>query len=139
MDNTEKLGGSDFTALSYLRFLFYLYFAYKLIEIVFMRRKKIKAIDRVERKIRHAHGPIMLEKLSPEDKQLLDLTILNTFQNATFPLAGEGKKSIIGRKRQVNFVTESNIYYDPPDHRSSRRDTHSMQEDSHRTQEDNCN
>ena len=95
---------TDFTILFYLRFFIYVYCSYKIIDIVFLKRQKIKAKDKVERKIMHSHGPVIVDSLSYEDKQLLKLTINNTFQNATQPLAGNGKKSMSGTSKKVNFM-----------------------------------
>ena len=104
---------ADFTLLFYLRFFVYVYCSYKIIDIVFLKRQKIKAKDKVERKIMHSHGPVIVDSLSHEDKQLLQLTINNTFQNATQPLAGDGKKSMSGTSKKVNFMMECNVYYEP--------------------------
>ena len=113
--DTSQTISADFTILFYLRFFIYVYCAYKIVDIVFLRRQKIKARDKVERKIIHAHGPVIVDSLSQEDKRLLQLTIQNTFQNATQPLAAHGKKSTIGTSKKVSFMVESNIYYDPED------------------------
>lgn len=112
--NRHDSVSTDFPLLLYLRFLFYLYFAYKIIHILFLMPNQINTQQKLERRIMNSHAPLILEGLSQEDKELLQLTIKNTLQNATQPLRESVKKTPpYESKKRVKFMTESNVYYDP--------------------------
>lgn len=55
---------ADFAILHYLRIIFYVFIAIKLIEIVFMRRRKLKISERIQRKFMFAHGIEMIKNFS---------------------------------------------------------------------------
>lgn len=57
----------DFALLHYLRIVFYVFIAIKLIEIVFMRRRKLKISERIQRKFLFAHGIDMIKNFSAEE------------------------------------------------------------------------
>lgn len=58
---------TDFALLHYLRIVFYVFIVIKLIEIVFMRRRKLKISERIQRKFLFAHGIDMIKNFSAEE------------------------------------------------------------------------
>jgi hypothetical protein len=49
----------------------------------------------------------------------MNVTIQNTLKNAIQPLASSLKKPPSKIKKSVSFLVESNVYYDPPEDKSS--------------------
>ncbi len=44
----------------------------------------------------------------------MNITLQNTLKNAIQPLTSAQKKSLFKQKKSVSFITDSNVYYDPP-------------------------
>lgn len=103
----------DNVILMIFRFILYLMFALKLLEMCFSRRRKLRVNERIQRKFVFAHGIEMIRNFTPDDNALMELTLKNTLKNATdvFPSSGKPKPS--PKERTVKFNTSANVYYDP--------------------------
>lgn len=104
----------DNTLLLIFRILLYILFMVKLLEICFVRRRKLRINERIQRKFIFAHGPEMIRGFSQEETHLMNLTLKNTLKNATELLPSQKKPRTDLNERKVRFTQEANIYYDPP-------------------------
>jgi hypothetical protein len=105
---------SDLPVLGYIRAAFYVFMAIKLIAIIFVRKRKLKVSERIQRKFIFAHGFEMIKNFSNEEFELMNITLQNTLKNATRYLSHHPAKPPNKLTKTVSFMEESNVYYDPP-------------------------
>lgn len=97
--------GTDFVLLFYLRIVFYVFVVIKIVEILFMRKRQFRIHERIQRKFLFSHGMDMIKNFTPEEMDLMSLTLQNTLQNAMQPISNNPSKSSMGKvKKNVSFI-----------------------------------
>lgn len=110
---TANIEGNDYALLFYLRIIFYILFAWRLIEIVFKKNRKPNIKQRIERKFIFAHGEL-IKNFDKEDVETMKETLFNTFKNATQPMKTASNEKKVKKAKSVSFSFDNNKYYDPP-------------------------